>query len=105
MGSASFSFSILEVIFNAEKFFIMKRTALILAASCFLFSCNNKQQQAKEANAPANEAFNKMLDQYWEERMQLFPLEATANGDNRYNDRMTITIAQSFRDSLKRFYE
>lgn len=83
----------------------MKRSALILAVSCFLFSCKNQQQQGQGTNQPANEAFNKMLDRYWDERMQLFPLEATANGDNRYNDRMTITIAQSFRDSLKRFYE
>lgn len=37
--------------------------------------------------------------------MQLFPLEATANGDNRYNDRFTITISESFRDSLRRFYQ
>lgn len=46
-----------------------------------------------------------ILNRYWEQRMQLFPLEATAYGDNRYNDRMTITIAESFRDSLKRFYQ
>ncbi len=47
---------------------------------------------------------NEMFSNYWEERMQLFPLEATANGDNRYNDKLTITIAESFRDSLRRFY-
>lgn len=46
-----------------------------------------------------------ILNRYWEQRMQLFPLEATAYGDNRYNDRMTITISESFRDSLKRFYQ
>lgn len=51
-----------------------------------------------------DEPLNKLFDEYWEERMQLFPLEATANGDNRYNDRMTITIAASFRDSLKQFF-
>lgn len=45
-----------------------------------------------------------LFARYWEERMQLFPFEATANGDNRYNDRMTITISESFRDSLRRFY-
>jgi len=49
--------------------------------------------------------FSGMLDQYWQERMQLFPTEATSNGDNRYNDRLTITIAESFRDSLGRFYK
>ena len=50
-------------------------------------------------------SFGELLDDYWEERMQLFPIEATANGDNRYNDRLTITIAESFRDSLGRFYQ
>ena len=50
-------------------------------------------------------ALQKLFDNYWEQRMQLFPLEATSNGDNRYNDKMTITIAESFRDSLKHFYE
>jgi len=45
-----------------------------------------------------------MLDTYWEERLQLFPLEATGIGDKRYNDKLTITIAQNFRDSLNRFY-
>ena len=43
--------------------------------------------------------------QYWEEHARLFPLDATASGDYRYNDLMTITIAPSFRDSLQRFYE
>ena len=45
-----------------------------------------------------------IFKQYWEERMLLFPMDATANGDYRYNDRMTITISTSFRDSLKSFY-
>lgn len=46
-----------------------------------------------------------MLDSYWQERMQLFPVEATGYGDYRYNDKLTITIAGSFRDSLGRFYK
>ena len=46
-----------------------------------------------------------MLDNYWQERMQLFPLEATSNGDNRYNDKMTITISEAFRDSTGRFFK
>jgi uncharacterized protein (DUF885 family) len=45
-----------------------------------------------------------IMGNYWEEHLQLFPLEATSCGDYRYNDKMTITIAESFRDSLKRFY-
>ncbi len=46
-----------------------------------------------------------ILGNYWEERLQMFPTEATGIGDNRYNDKLTITIAESFRDSLGRFYK
>ncbi len=37
--------------------------------------------------------------------MQLYPLEATAIGDNRYNDRLTITISDTFRTHAKEFYQ
>jgi uncharacterized protein (DUF885 family) len=81
----------------------MRKIVFLTVACAVLFSCKDKAQPATNA---ANETrkFHKILDDYWEERMQLFPLDATSNGDNRYNDRLTITIAQSFRDSLKRFY-
>ena len=54
--------------------------------------------------ARAGESPDSIYAHYWEERAQLFPLEATGSGDYRYNDRMTITIAASFRDSLQKFY-
>lgn len=69
--------------------------ALVLAASCI---SNDAKYTGNRAN------LDNVLDTYWEERMQLFPFEATANGDNRYNNLMTIPIAESFRDSLGRFY-
>ena len=46
-----------------------------------------------------------LLENYSEERARLFPLEATAQGDNRYNDQLPNDGSQSFRDSLKRFYQ
>ncbi|HEX2536386.1 MAG TPA: DUF885 domain-containing protein [Chitinophagaceae bacterium] len=61
-------------------------------------------QPPKSAAGADPGSFDVLLEQYWEERMQLFPVEATQNGDNRYNDRMTIEFTDSFRDSLRRFY-
>ena len=58
----------------------------------------------KDQPAAASPAINTLFDQYYEERLQLFPLEATANGDNRYNDRLNIDFTDSFRDTLKKFY-
>lgn len=77
-------------------------------ATLALAGCRESNNSAKTTStttiAPGSKSLNELYEAYWEERMQLFPLEATANGDNRYNDRMTITIAESFRDSLKQFY-
>ena len=76
---------------------------LVLSALCMvLISCKNNTVQNN--NGDSGKQLATMLDSYWQDRMQLFPLEATGNGDNRYNDRLTITIAESFRDSLGKFY-
>jgi uncharacterized protein (DUF885 family) len=69
----------------------------------FLAACTgNKAPVTVSSNNTA--AADSLFSAYWEERAQLFPLDATANGDYRYNDRLTITISNSFRDSLKDFY-
>jgi uncharacterized protein (DUF885 family) len=41
---------------------------------------------------------------YHEERLQLFPLEATAAGDNRYNDTLPNALTKAYRNQLKEFY-
>lgn len=70
--------------------------ALVIAVSC--------QQNGTQKAAGSTQSPDSIYARYWEEHQQLFPLDATASGDYRYNDRMTITIAPSFRDSLRRFY-
>ena len=75
----------------------MKRFLLFVAAPVLLLACKNTTSTKPQ--------LDNILNSYWEERMQLFPIEATGYGDNRYNDQMTITISSSFRDSTKRFYE
>lgn len=80
----------------------MKKLLLFITLSAFCLACNN----GTEHNAKGSgKQLADLLENYWEERMQLFPTDATANGDNRYNDKLTITIAETFRDSLGRFYK
>jgi uncharacterized protein (DUF885 family) len=79
----------------------MKKLLVALSLCSVLASCSSKPERA---NVPDGKALAKIFEDYWEQRMQLFPLEATAGGDNRYNDRMTITISQTFIDSAKKFY-
>ncbi|GAC1535734.1 MAG: DUF885 domain-containing protein [Sediminibacterium sp.] len=71
-------------------------TAISLFASCKLSNTN--------ATGADNKEMASLLDKYYEERLQLFPLEATVNGDNRYNDRFTIDFTDSYRGKLKEFY-
>lgn len=45
-----------------------------------------------------------MFNNYWEDRMQLYPLEATTNGDNRYNNILRNDISAPFIQEAKNFY-
>jgi uncharacterized protein (DUF885 family) len=84
---------------------------LFVFISMALLSCN---QPAKQANPVDSVQFNQFLDNYYEGNLKLSPLEATLNGDNRYNDQLTIDISEAERakqlaffqltlDSLKRY--
>jgi uncharacterized protein (DUF885 family) len=78
------------------------RICPILFAITALFSCN---QVKKEAGSDKSSAAEKLFDNYYEERLGLFPLEATAIADKRYNDQLPCDIADSYRGKLKLFYE
>src|SRR3954470_8117704 len=68
-----------------------------------IISCNGP---TKEINMNDNSTdIKKLLDTYYEERLQLFPLEATAIADNRYNDQLPCDISDSYREKLKTFYK
>lgn len=78
----------------------VKKLFLSLAA-CSLLSCGSGDTRQI---AEDKDSVDSIFARYWNEKMVLFPIDATANGDNRYNDQLTITISDQFRDSLKRFY-
>jgi uncharacterized protein (DUF885 family) len=74
----------------------------VLAFVLLLSSC---AQKPSVTGAQASADLDSLFDQYYEERLKLYPLNATANGDNRYNDRLTIPFTDSFRDTLRSFYK
>src|SRR4030095_9102371 len=45
------------------------------------------------------------FERYCEESLNLFPLQATAIGDHRYNDLLPISFTDSYRSKLEDFYE
>ncbi|MGA0559471.1 DUF885 domain-containing protein [Larkinella sp. VNQ87] len=75
----------------------------ILLAALFLatvMACNSTTNDEKNPSTD----FAKTVDDYYEERLKLFPLEATMQGDNRYNDQLPNSISQEFLDQTKQFY-
>lgn len=72
---------------------------LILIMFLVALSCSHdpKVAQGKKLNA--------LFENYWEDRNKLFPLEATQQGDNRYNDLLPNDQTKEFRDQLDAFYQ
>jgi uncharacterized protein (DUF885 family) len=61
-------------------------------------ACNSYEKKIQMNN------INKVLDDYYEERLKYFPLEATAIADERYNDTMPADISDSYKEKLMLFY-
>jgi uncharacterized protein (DUF885 family) len=77
----------------------MKRYSLLsLLLGIVLLGCGKKSEQ--ELLPPIHEVF----DLYYEERLQLYPLEATRVGDNRYNHLFFNDISEEGRRQVTDFY-
>ena len=61
----------------------MKKILIVIAVIGLFVGCKQK-----ETKLEASMDLAKLFDQYFEDRLKLFPLEATAQGDNRYNDQL-----------------
>ena len=65
---------------------------------------NNKKQSGEKSVIKGNDSLAALFNNYYDQRMQLFPLEATANGDNRFNDLMPVEFTDSYRQKLHHFF-
>ncbi|WP_324676755.1 DUF885 domain-containing protein [Hymenobacter sp. GOD-10R] len=60
---------------------------------------------ASAASPVASTPLASLFESYWEEQAKLFPLAATAEGDNRYNDQLPNTQTRTFRQQAQQFYQ
>ena len=67
----------------------------------FASGCKLSNTNATKSNNLELAAF---FSNYWEGRLKLFPLEAAAVGDNRYNNLLPADFTNSYRDSLRSFF-
>jgi uncharacterized protein (DUF885 family) len=90
------------------------RAPIVLALALSLAPCLAGSQAAtapsteKQVAAPAAEAgqrLNAMFERYFEEYLELNPLDATQLGDNRYNDRLPNYIGPEYRAQVHEMNE
>lgn len=82
----------------------MKKVSfLFVAILSMLFSC--KGPAPKVESTDTTNQLHILFDKYYEERLHYYPLEATAIADNRYNDLLPADVSDSYRDTLKQFYQ
>jgi|GEM_PF-4168228 uncharacterized protein (DUF885 family) len=79
------------------KLFSIAITAILLSA-CLKDKGNFRNQEN-------NEELTTIYENYYEGYLKLNPLEATGQGDNRYNDQLPIDISTEYRNEKLIFYQ
>ncbi len=79
----------------------MNKYISALLSMVLLLSCNSNKQNNTVEN---NKELSKILENYYSGRMDLFPIEATWNGDTSYNDKFYPDFTDSYRAKIKDFY-
>ena len=79
---------------------------IILAACVLTLSF----QSCKQENTPGqthneNKELNTVLENYYQERLKLYPIDATFAGDERYNNILPNTLSDAYTAEAKTFYE
>lgn len=81
----------------------MKQLSYLFIICTFgIVSCSNPQE--KKTETQKTQKLDSLLHSYYEDQLKLFPMAATALGDNRYNDLYPNTLSQAYLKELKQFY-
>src|SRR5687767_4083079 len=70
---------------------------------CFLIACSDASKTS-ENPGKGDDNLAKVFEKYYQERIQLMPLEGTQNGDTLTNDKLYPDFTDSYRARLKNFF-
>lgn len=76
----------------------------ILGLMLFLAICSACKQPATTLPASDNKDLASFFERYWDHHLKLNPLEATQEGDNRFNNLLPDDQTTASRESLAKFY-
>ena len=74
----------------------MKKLIVFLSVAIVFISCQTNDKKSFE--------INQIFEDYYQESLELYPLNATSQGDNRYNDFLPNDLTDDFRNKEKTFY-
>ncbi|MBU2998064.1 DUF885 domain-containing protein [Cellulophaga baltica] len=78
---------------------------ILITALCIIGFYSCKEEVKKEETITVqNTEFDSLLDNYFEEGLKLYPLNATFQGDARYNDILPNNLTDAFKASENAFY-
>ena len=83
----------------------MKIVTPLLFLSILFTACEQKNQHSAVVPTENNKELSSLFDRYYEDRLKLFPLEATMTGDNRYNNLLYVDFTDTYRAKSKDFYQ
>ncbi len=83
-----------------------KLLPLGIVLSLLLPACQteNRDLLSEKPAVGSNKSISQLFSDYYEERLKLYPLEATFAGDSRYNDSLPNPLTASFRSQAGNFY-
>jgi uncharacterized protein (DUF885 family) len=79
----------------------MRKYLIIAGLNISFFFCQDAHAQFLKK---ANNSFTNLLEQYYNERMQLLPIEATYNGEPNHNGELYADFTDSYRSKLRNFF-
>ncbi|WP_440133243.1 DUF885 domain-containing protein [Chitinophaga sancti] len=79
---------------------LFKKHYLLLPSLLLAVACG--QPGRKTGNGA--DSLHHLVQQYYDDRMELFPMEATMNGEHQYDSLLQIDISEHFRHRLDSFY-
>ena len=87
----------------ARQFSVMRSLYIFWLTAFVIIGCKETEKILPKAGT--SEQLNDLFDRYYEDKLKLFPLEATSIGDKRYNDLLPVDFTDSYRIKLSEFYE
>jgi uncharacterized protein (DUF885 family) len=81
----------------------MKKIFFLALVISFV-ACQQKKADSSSTTTEDNKQLAAMFENYYNGRMQLFPLEATINGDTSYNNLLPADFTDGYRHQLTDFF-